>query len=258
MENQIKPKPSIKLIIIFITLGLSLIIISGVTGYYLAKKQSNSIQSINQLTPTTSIPPTSVQTLTIANEMDRWNIYSNSTHYLSFKYPNNWTLNKKNDSDSVNANLELKNGEAVINMAFNMEGIGGQGQNYQGEPFKLDKYDLFKFKKENTYNNTQIIGITDSLTETLGLSKINGKTYSIYLSYPVGIDQSVNLENDFDQILSTFKFLDKENITITQDQLDKGWYWGSIDQKLQGTPDDWTYQDAGRSSCWHKLGIECY
>lgn len=44
---------------------------------------------------------------------------------------------------------------------------------------------------------------------------------------------------------------------ITQDQLDAGWYWSSAGQRLLGTPDNWVYQDAGRSSCWKDPKADC-
>jgi len=45
--------------------------------------------------------------------------------------------------------------------------------------------------------------------------------------------------------------------TITQDQLNNGWYWGFADQKKPGTPTDWLFSEAGRSSCWHRPGNLC-
>ncbi len=36
-----------------------------------------------------------------------------------------------------------------------------------------------------------------------------------------------------------------------------GWYWGTIDQKKSGTPVEWIYNNAGKSSCWHKPGVTC-
>jgi hypothetical protein len=76
------------------------------------------------------------------------------------------------------------------------------------------------------------------------------------------IDSNYNITSQFqkevDQILSTFKFLDKESIpAISTTELQKGWYWGFEDQKKLNTPSDWVFFDAGRSSCWHKVGVNC-
>jgi hypothetical protein len=39
--------------------------------------------------------------------------------------------------------------------------------------------------------------------------------------------------------------------TITEQELACGSYYGMRDQKKPGTPDDWIWGDAGRSSLWH-------
>jgi hypothetical protein len=49
----------------------------------------------------------------------------------------------------------------------------------------------------------------------------------------------------------------EETSSITQQELERGWYWGNQNQKKPGTPDDWIYEEAGRSSCWHKPGVKC-
>jgi len=72
------------------------------------------------------------------------------------------------------------------------------------------------------------------------------------------VDDSEQVEQIVTQILSTFKFLDNEITSIiTSDELNNGWYWGFKDQKKLNTPSDWVYQEVGRSSCWHKVGVLC-
>lgn len=46
-------------------------------------------------------------------------------------------------------------------------------------------------------------------------------------------------------------------INILEIDLSNGWYWGDKNQKKPGTPDNWVYNEAGKSSCWHKVGIGC-
>lgn len=58
------------------------------------------------------------------------------------------------------------------------------------------------------------------------------------------------------QILSTFT-LTESSYTVTQTELDRGWYWGSEDQKKPNTPASWVFTQAGRSSCWHAPGTDC-
>jgi len=38
--------------------------------------------------------------------------------------------------------------------------------------------------------------------------------------------------------------------TITQEELDRGYYYGTQDQMKPGTPDNWFYVEAGRNSMW--------
>ena len=45
--------------------------------------------------------------------------------------------------------------------------------------------------------------------------------------------------------------------TITQNQLNNGWYYGSANQRKPGTPADWLFIERGRSSCWHKPENSC-
>lgn len=50
----------------------------------------------------------------------------------------------------------------------------------------------------------------------------------------------------------------EEILPITQQKLERGWYWGSKDQKKEGTPDDWIHALEGtKSACWHRAGIKC-
>lgn len=44
---------------------------------------------------------------------------------------------------------------------------------------------------------------------------------------------------------------------ITHLELSQGWYWGYQDQKKPGTPNNWIYEESGRSSCWHEVDIIC-
>lgn len=57
-------------------------------------------------------------------------------------------------------------------------------------------------------------------------------------------------------VVCKFNLINGDTPTLDSD-FSKGWYWGSEDQKKSGTPSDWVYTDAGRSSCWHKAGVDC-
>jgi hypothetical protein len=139
-----------------------------------------------------------------------WKTYTNSVQRIAFKYPLTWQLDNKGDQEQLNAQLSLTKGQAIIKMYFSMDGIGGQGQAYEGTPYILDGHSLYRFVTTNTYNNTRMVGVSTSLTETLGVFEVNGKTYSITLTYPMSEFQTEagnSLEKEFDQVLSTFKFI---------------------------------------------------
>jgi hypothetical protein len=62
----------------------------------------------------------------------------------------------------------------------------------------------------------------------------------------------------FDQILSTFKFVEQGTTPqISSNDLIQGWYWGMENQKKINTPTDWVYYEAGRDSCWHEPSTSC-
>ncbi len=50
----------------------------------------------------------------------------------------------------------------------------------------------------------------------------------------------------------------EQDTGIFQQDLERGWYYGSLDQKKPGTPDAWVHELEGtRSACWHKPGVQC-
>lgn len=58
---------------------------------------------------------------------------------------------------------------------------------------------------------------------------------------------------------SVLKCVTTENIpSFTSQDLEKGWYWGFKNQRKPGTPSDWIFTEAGRSSCWHKPQVNCF
>ena len=205
--SVLPPKNWLK-ILLFILLGLVVIAVSVFVGIQIGR---NQIITGQQTTPSTQtvVNPTALPT---TNPTADWKTYTNPIHKIKFNYPPTWQVDNKGDQDSLNTQVTLTKDQAKIKMYFNMDGIGGQGQTYQGQPFNLDGNSLFRFVKTNSYDNTQMIGISTSLTNTLGVFEVNGKTYSITLTYSVSDSQTEtgsSLEKEFDQILSTFKFLEQ-------------------------------------------------
>jgi len=202
---EVKKAKNIQTIILVILLMISL----GVGGYFAYIYYQKSEQQTSE-TPITQTAPSPTPT---PDPTANWQTYSNSVQGITFKYSPLWSLVEKEgqveQGTTYNTQVQLQQNEAKITMVFNMDGIGGQGQTYQGQPFNLDGNNLFRFVKTNSYDNTQMVGISTSLTNTLGVFEVNGKTYSIILAYPVSDSQTEignSLEKEFDQILSTFKF----------------------------------------------------
>jgi|GEM_PF-2942801 len=205
LTNPLKKKLFPVLVTIIITLLL------GITSFFVYKYFALK-QQIVQAEPSPS--PT---TITEDPTVD-WETYINTIHNISFKYPQSWILSEKEGSQDegstagdpvYNTAIELTKQEVLIKIFLNMDGIGGQSQTYEGEKFILDGNNLYQYHKINDYNETKVVGISNTLT-TLGVFKLNDITYSISLSYPANYssEQESALLSEFDQILSTFKFSD--------------------------------------------------
>jgi hypothetical protein len=148
-----------------------------------------------------------------------WQTYFNQAHSLKFNYPPDWELSERPgqvfDNETFGTQITLQKNDATITMHFNMDGIGGLPQTYPGKPFILDGYNLFQYTKTNDQNNPKTIGISNS-AETLGVFHINDITYYITLNYPqsTSTNEENILINTFDQILSTFQFINNKDSTF--------------------------------------------
>jgi len=50
----------------------------------------------------------------------------------------------------------------------------------------------------------------------------------------------------------------EQDVSNFRQEMERGWYYGSLNQKKYGTPDDWAHDFEGaRSACWHKPGVMC-
>lgn len=188
---------------------LLVVLLLGVLGYFAFTK---GYVSVNLPKPSASVIPSPIPSPSSSTDPTaNWKTYSDDLHGITFKYPLSWTLTEKEGQSEkeivYNSSVELIKADAKINMIFNVDGIGGMPTTYEGKPFTLDGHKLFQFNGYYNYNNTKIVGISDSLT-TLGVFRINNITYLIHLTYPATFKgtEEKNLLQEFDQILSTFKF----------------------------------------------------
>jgi len=190
--------------LVFLIFGIMIGVV-GLLGYQ--RYFVNRPVTVNSTTPYPTLTAT-------PNPTAEWKTYINSVHKVSFRYPLSWSLTQEAgqyvNGKIYNTKVKLSKGDALITMYLNMDGIGGQPQTYEGTSFVLDGHHLFQFKKVNSYNSTKEIGISDSLT-ILGVFTIDNVTYSITITYPTNytsLDEE-NLLKEFNQILSTFKFINK-------------------------------------------------
>lgn len=189
------------------TLIILIIAILGIAGYFGYQYFKTNYVPVSQVATTTASPSASPAVDITAN----WKTYTNSTEKFSFKYPSSWTIDvsgDKGDDKGENIQVKLTKGQAKIQIWANIVGIGGMGQDYQGTPVIFAGTNLFKYKVVGADDKTVRIGLTDQLTESLGVFQINGKTYNFTLEYPKTLDQTQasELENEFGLIISTFKF----------------------------------------------------
>lgn len=202
----LKPKGFALVLIILV------IAIVGVGGYFGYKYFKSNYVPINQAPSTTTSPATDATA--------DWKIYTNSVENFSFKYPSTWTIDtsgEKGDEGSENIQVKLTKNQAKIQIWANMVGIGGMGQDYQGTPVTFAGTNLYRYKVIGADDKTVIVGLTDQLTESLGVFQINKKTYSFSLEYPKALAeaQAQELENEFDLIITTFKFSDQASASGT-------------------------------------------
>ena len=251
MENN--PK-QIKYLIILLSILLA---ISVILAGFFAYQTQNLTKEIKKLRNEELI----TQTLTPSSTVG-WKTYISTDNSFTFKFPDDWQVQPANIFGSRTVNEFRYNN----NPFFEVSLVGNYSQ-ITGKRFSnLEEYigkTRSQYSKNIIINNLLAVKITDPgdgghiipYEEMIIFSKDNNNIISLYFNY--GFYPESEKGKVFDQILSTFKFLDEEIPTITTEELNKGWYWGSIDQKKTNTPSDWIYKEAGRSSCWHKMGVIC-
>lgn len=257
--------------ILFAVLVLILLATVGIFAYQNKRLQqqiaSLQVQStpIPSVTPTPTIDPTA-----------NWKTYTNTTLGFELKYPQTFieegmiyggpstgtaspllaigdpaTMRMGTDKpyDGLNIYHIVSTKQTLLSFAEAEKASATQMENYQGEkPTRLDKVTLagkpaYKFSSDSAER-----GIFYYYLELSPGS---------YLTIAIS-EESKGSFSELDQVLSTFKFLgDEESNQISNEDLTKGWYWGFLNQKKAGTPDDWTFYEAGRNSCWHKTEVNC-
>ena len=199
--------------IVFLLIGIFL----GATGLWAYQNYSpfqarQAVVLPEPLEPSPTTSPVTTPTSTPDPTAD-WITFTSPTQNISFRYSPSWKLastpGNNDQGNIINEIVKLTNDQAVINMYLNVDGIGGLGRDYEGTSINVDGQTLYEYKIIQTDSNKVIIGLTDDLNESLGVFQHNGKTYSITLSYPDSYEETgrgADLQAEFDQLLSTFKF----------------------------------------------------
>ena len=180
--------------------------------YYQLKTQTiNSTPSSSPVAVNPSLAPFPTPTPSQDPTAD-WKTYTNSVDNFSFKYSSTWiidTQGEKGDERQENIQVKLTKDKAIIGITANLVGIGGGPRNVPFEEINLWGKTYYKqFSDIDFTTNTKRIDISDD-PRGLGVFKIGTQTYMISLTYPAdqeGDKPDELLSEEFDQILSTFKF----------------------------------------------------
>lgn len=205
LQQPIPVKSNNVLIPILAILILILLGVSGYLGY-------NYFTLKNQLN--TETPPAVLRKIEPSPTPDptvSWKTYTDEIQGFSFKYPDTWTIDTTRTNAEFNSFITLTREKGKITIIANMDGVGGQGRDFQGESINMSGISLYEYNITNSYDKSRSYGLTNSLTNSLGLFQYKNKTYSITLNYPIAYDQTekgVEFTNEFNNLLSTFNFID--------------------------------------------------
>ncbi|MFH0936792.1 MAG: PsbP-related protein [Candidatus Daviesbacteria bacterium] len=201
-----------------------LIISAGIVGGAFYIKQNSLIKSQSQnsgilsqapqlTVDSQSTPTPSLISSASSNEISNWKTYTNDKYYYSVKYPSNWFLTEIQDSTTVNIdNSPISSLSPTQELPKTMQIRIGRIQEKHISPWKPTSAD---------YAIDPIIvgGITGTKYTDKKPDKVDGLFHSIALidsgniSYVIiytNYDNKGTHDQIFDQILSSFKFLDQK------------------------------------------------
>lgn len=212
-QPPIQTKSS-KLPIIILTILLVASLAGLVYFYFQNQSLKQQLASMTPVVQTTESTPSPTPSTTPSDDISDWKTYNSEPHRITFSYPPSWEIetdelpSNPEDNGWNNFNIKLTKTSSAIDIILNVDGFGGMPKTYEGKEIVLgDFFHLYQFYKTDPVNNTNIIGVSDSLT-TLGIFDIRGVTYLIQLVYPATLPsaEADQIISEFNQILSTFKF----------------------------------------------------
>lgn len=239
---------------------ITIIAILAVAGAYFTRNKGlfDNLPRIISTSPS----PISINT---PSSTANWKTYTNTILGYSLKYPPEVTYKEISEYGEVVFYLKR---EEKIEYGFvscpRLEMLYRSSWGSTPDAVAGEELSGYEDIKKIRFNNVQGVKIEElDLDYYLGPADPSTNSTVIRASftdfpYVISSDSKENTLNIFDQIISTLKFVDTEDTTqITESELDRGWYWGLENQKKPGTPENWVYTEAGRSSCWHKPGTDC-
>lgn len=187
----------------------------GVTiaiGGYLLGANKTKPQPVVQTSVTPFVSPTPDPTAS-------WQTYTNVQYGFQMKYPNDWAVkdNLLQKPASVNSNLEISNSSLQENPRFTLF-INPAGF---GLPIPDKVYELSPIGngKLEILNKQEIAPTKEGMSNVDGHMIINSKSFNIgsnsYIFIFNFVQKGKDYEPIFNQILSTFKFTDKNLIDET-------------------------------------------
>ena len=185
--EQLKPQitPKIPIIVMFVVTLLSL----ALSGYlaYQNHQLNQKIGKSEEISPSPTTDPTA-----------DWKTYTNDVYGFSFKYPKSATLESTN-FDNTDFNIMLSN---LTGVKYE-ELVVYAGSEWAYSNTKADKTENYTLAGVSAYREDNPAG--QNPAETLIYVK-SGKYY--YTIHQTKDENDANIEKVFDQILSTFKFVE--------------------------------------------------
>ena len=222
-------KPPINSNLFFIILAVFVVILGIIFVVLITKFLSTSKDSATKPV----LPPVYL------DGADSWSSYSNSILKYSINYPPTWTLMEKSKGKLVEIYNQPDKTKSVGKIFI--EKIAQVPRNYP------DYVDI------KNIGNIPAHCFSDQEIKTFCYFETEKSEIISFLIIKDN-DEAYNLI--VDKILSTFTSTIKTP-RISIKQLIIGWYWGNNEEKLSGTPSSWKYKEAGKSSCWHRIGVTC-
>lgn len=234
------PKPSILLLILSIFLIISLAGI-GILVYQNKQLQKQISALRSQPTPTPTPPPQAKPDLAPPDTAN-WKTHTDTKY--SFKYPSTWTNKQIPVNSFIVMSVGNKTDTLTLSLAEKLPGLGLEGEVVEGKVI-IDGKEFKKWTPKDLNSQTK----SSNQVVWISLGENTGDFLTLY-------DSSATKDNPskaFDQILSTFKFLDQSSDP-------EGRFCGGIAANLPQNqcPEDYTckleneFPDAG-GVCTKKL-----